>query len=204
MGADCADCSDCADCADCPDCADCSDCADCEVFCIARDSRESAQPSRAAVMAQVCVVLGSVREGRLGLRVARMIVNNLQQLGATAILLDPLEINPPMLQQPLHFMKDYFPPASYRHKPASIASYSMGPYGGLRAAALARPFLAELGLVPLPSTLCIPTVQNSGLAEDGLQVDNERIVKNTDKLCKEVIWYIEALGEKKKKDGNPN
>ena len=56
-------------------------------------------------MAQVCVVLGSVREGRLGLRVARMIINNLQQLGATATLLDPLEINPPMLQQPLHFMK---------------------------------------------------------------------------------------------------
>ena len=56
-------------------------------------------------MAEVCVVLGSVREGRLGLRVARMILNNLQQLGARATLLDPLEINPPMLQQPLHFMK---------------------------------------------------------------------------------------------------
>ena len=56
-------------------------------------------------MAHVCVVLGSVREGRLGLRVARMIVNNLQELGATATHLDPLEINPPMLQQPLHFMK---------------------------------------------------------------------------------------------------
>ena len=55
--------------------------------------------------AHVCVVLGSVREGRLGLRVARMIVNNLQQLGARTTLLDPLEINPPMLQQPLHFMK---------------------------------------------------------------------------------------------------
>ena len=79
---------------------------------------------------------------------------------------------------------DYFPPASYRHKPASIASYSMGPYGGLRAAALARPFLAELGLLALPSTLCIPAVQNSGLAEDGQLVDNERIVRNTEKLCK--------------------
>ena len=55
--------------------------------------------------AHVCVVLGSVREGRMGLRVARMIVNNLQQLGARTTLLDPLEINPPMLQQPLHFMK---------------------------------------------------------------------------------------------------
>merc|ERR1719373_400093 len=99
---------------------------------------------------------------------------------------------------------DYFPPASYRHKPASIACYSMGPYGGMRAGALARPFLAELGLVSLPSILCIPTVQNAGLSEDGLQVDNERVVKNTSKLCKEVLWYIEALGEKKEKDGYPN
>ena len=59
----------------------------------------------------------------------------------------------------------------------------MGPFGGIRAAQLARyglcllelllfhihfvrpmknlvrPFLSELGLVPLPSTLLIPTVQ---------------------------------------------
>ena len=68
-------------------------------------ARSLPRPSRVAVMTQVCVVLGSVREGRLGLRVARVILNNLQQLGATAVLLDPLEINPPMLQQPLHFMK---------------------------------------------------------------------------------------------------
>ena len=68
-------------------------------------ARSLPQHSKVAVMTQVCVVLGSVREGRLGLRVARMILNNLQQLGARAVLLDPLEINPPMLQQPLHFMK---------------------------------------------------------------------------------------------------
>merc|ERR1712110_411735 len=203
------------------------------------------QSSRAAVMARVCVVLGSVREGRLGLRVARMIVNNLQQLGATAVLLDPLEINPPMLQQPLHFMKDqsqapqwmvdthkviqesegfvvvtpeyncslppaltnlldYFPPASYRHKPASIASYSMGPFGGIRAAALARPFLSELGLVPLPSSVIIPTVQTSGIDEEGELGDNDRLNNNAEKLCKELLWYVEALNAMKEKSGYPN
>ena len=56
-------------------------------------------------MAKVCVVLGSVREGRLGLRVARLLVSRLTSLGAEATLLDPLEVNPPLLQQPLHFMK---------------------------------------------------------------------------------------------------
>ena len=55
--------------------------------------------------AKVCVVLGSVREGRMGLRVAKMIMKNLSAAGAQPILLDPMEINPPMLSQPLHFMK---------------------------------------------------------------------------------------------------
>ena len=59
----------------------------------------------ASKMARVCVVLGSVREGRLGLRVARLLVAKLTSLGATPSLLDPLEVNPPLLQQPLHFMK---------------------------------------------------------------------------------------------------
>ena len=79
---------------------------------------------------------------------------------------------------------DYFPPGSYRHKPASIAAYSMGPFGGIRAAALARPFLSELGLVSLPSTLTITAVQSSGLDQDGNIVDNDRVATNSDKLCK--------------------
>ena len=87
-------------------------------------------------------------------------------------------------------MESSKPLDTLRHKPVSIAAYSMGPFGGIRAAQLARynavamlhksfqniicqaclkkididqplgrPFLSELGLVPLPSTLLIPTVQ---------------------------------------------
>ena len=59
-------------------------------------------------MARVCVVLGSVREGRLGGRVANLMINKLTSAGAKPTLLDPLEINAPMLQQPLHFMKVSF------------------------------------------------------------------------------------------------
>ena len=73
-------------------------------------------------MAKVCVVLGSVREGRMGERVARMVgekiycneqiniflqlMSRLSSLGATATLLDPAEVAAPLLQQPLHFMQD--------------------------------------------------------------------------------------------------
>ena len=73
-------------------------------------------------MAKVCVVLGSVREGRMGERVARMVgekiccyeqftiylqlMSRLSSLGATATLLDPVEVAAPLLQQPLHFLQD--------------------------------------------------------------------------------------------------
>ena len=100
---------------------------------------------------------------------------------------------------------DYFPPASYRHKPASIASYSMGTGGGSRAAALIRPFLSELGMVSLPSVLQIPTVQNAKIAEDGEVDDNERVEKSSNRLCKELVWYVEALQGQMDKDGEkPN
>merc|ERR1712183_681510 len=191
----------------------------------------------------VCVVLGSVREGRLGERVARMIMKNLETIGAKPPLLDPLVITPPLLQQPIQYMKDpsqapqwmqdihqvikdcqgfvivtaeyncclppaltnlldHFPPASYRHKPVSIASYSKGSGGGIRAAAIARPFLAELGMVSLPSLLTVPNVLTSGIAENGETVDNERIVRNTENMCKELVWYALAIKNQTDKTGS--
>merc|ERR1712142_901083 len=100
---------------------------------------------------------------------------------------------------------DHFPLPSYRHKPASIATYSMGNFGGARASALARPFLAELGLVTLPSTVIIPTIQNATITEEGEVEDNERVLNNSNKMCKELIWYVEALkSQAEKTGGNPN
>ena len=66
-------------------------------------------------------------------------------------------------------------------------SSSMPPPPGIRAAALARPFLSELGLVALPSSLTLPAVQSCGLAEDG-ELDNERVSGNADKCCRSVRW----------------
>ena len=58
---------------------------------------------------------------------------------------------------------------------------------GIRAAALARPFLSELDLVPLPSTVIIPQVQSSGIDQEGEIEDNDRVSSNAEKLCKSVI-----------------
>ena len=100
---------------------------------------------------------------------------------------------------------DYFPLASYRHKPASIASYSMGAFGGCRASTVARPFLSELGLVTLPSVLTIPNITGAGIEESGEIAGNERVEKNSNKLCKELIWYVETIrAGRERTGGNPN
>ena len=76
-----------------------------------------------------------------------------------------------------------------------------GPFGGMRAAAFARPLLSELGLVSIPAQLTIPTVTQSYSAEGEPQ--NERIQKNADKLVHELSWYVDAL-KKARQDGAPN
>ena len=96
---------------------------------------------------------------------------------------------------------DYFPRASYKHKPASIASYSMGPFGGIRAATVARPFLAELGLVTLPSVLTIPNIQGAGIVESGEIAGNDRVERNNEKMCKEIIWYVQTIREGRERTG---
>jgi len=100
---------------------------------------------------------------------------------------------------------DHFPLSAYRHKPASIVTYSMGPFGGVRGTVALRPFLSELGMVILPSTVSIPTIQNSGITEEGSTVENERVDKNMKKLCGELEWYVQALEtHKTSSNGVPN
>ena len=41
----------------------------------------------------------------------------------------------------------------------------------------------------------ILTLQNANIPESGEEVDNERVMKNTEKICKELVWYVGALGK---------
>jgi NAD(P)H-dependent FMN reductase len=79
-----------------------------------------------------------------------------------------------------------------------------GNFGGIRAAVALRPFLQELGMIMLPSGVTIPTVQKSGISDDG-SMDNERIDQHMTKVANELNWYIEALQAKKSEtNGFPN
>jgi len=99
-------------------------------------------------------------------------------------------------------MMNHFPPASYRHRPCGIVTYSMGIYGGVRAGAFIRPFASELGIVTIPSYVGIPQVQES-FGEDGTS-KTERVTNNIKKLVNEVGWYASALGSYKTENPPPS
>ena len=53
------------------------------------------------------LVLGSVREGRMGERVGKWMQAELKEAGHEVILIDPLEADLPLLKQPIHFIEKY-------------------------------------------------------------------------------------------------
>jgi len=55
---------------------------------------------------KIVVFLGSVRNGRMGDRVAKYVQENLEIKGMEPIMMDPLEMNVGQVLQPLQFMKD--------------------------------------------------------------------------------------------------
>ncbi len=57
-------------------------------------------------MAKISVILGSVREGRLGFRAAKFITKELEKKGHKAILIDPKEYELPFLTNKFEYLKD--------------------------------------------------------------------------------------------------
>ena len=47
----------------------------------------------------------------------------------------------------------------------------------------------------------LPTLQNANIPESGEEVDNERVMKNTEKICKELVWYVGALNSHVSQNG---
>jgi NAD(P)H-dependent FMN reductase len=103
---------------------------------------------------------------------------------------------PPALKNILdHFQSEYL------FKPSAIASYSAGSFGGVRAAVHLRVILAELGTPTISSIQPFPKVQD--LFNDDFIPQSDRVEKSVDRFLDELFWYVEALTEKRKKDGTP-
>jgi len=99
---------------------------------------------------------------------------------------------PPALKNIIdHFMGEGF------FKPALIAAYSAGPFGGARVTLSWRAILPETGIITVPSTFLMSAVQSS-FDDEGNPKDpkyNERIKKPLDEL----EWYAHALKKAREK-----
>ncbi|KAJ3032074.1 UNVERIFIED_CONTAM: hypothetical protein HDU68_006853 [Siphonaria sp. JEL0065] len=198
-------------------------------------------------MVTIGVIVGSVRQGRNGIRLAKFIQTELaKREDVKAELIDPLELNLPVLVNRYDTIKespdcpaalhglaktlqscdgflivspeynysvppaisntlDYFYGKEYYLKPVGIASYSMGSFGGVRASVALLPMLQCLGLVPIPKTFPVPTVQNA-LTEEGHVSETTtfpKIRENFSGFANELIWAAKVLKEGKAA-GGPN
>lgn len=102
---------------------------------------------------------------------------------------------PPALKNMLdHFQREYY------FKPSAIASYSIGSFGGVRAADHLRIILGELGMPAISSMLPFPLI--SDLFSDDLTPKNNRIESSTERFIDEFIWYAEAF-KTQRQSGTP-
>jgi NAD(P)H-dependent FMN reductase len=93
---------------------------------------------------------------------------------------------PPALKNIIDHYKD-----EYKNKPSAIATYSGGPFGGVRVLAPLRAVLGELGMVSMPITFPISAVQDS-FDEKGNAVE-KAYEKRVQGFLDEFEWYIKVL-----------
>ena len=93
---------------------------------------------------------------------------------------------PPALSNLLnHFLGEYM------WKPAGIACYSVGSFGGVRAAMQLRAMLPELGATSIPSLLPFPRVGE--VFDESGELVSEQISRSMNRFLDEFEWYCTAM-----------
>lgn len=99
-------------------------------------------------------------------------------------------------------LMDHLPPPSFEFKPSGILAYAMGPHGGALAAAAARPFLSEMGCIPVKQFVTVGSVTNT-VKEDGT-TENPHVISSINKLFGELDWWGRAAKSLRDTEGKPN
>jgi len=91
---------------------------------------------------------------------------------------------------------DYFL-EEYAFRPSAIVCYSVGGYGGVRAAMQLRALLPEVGLPTIPSLQPIPSI-GSSLSADGVALTQD-LAEKSGKFFDEFDWYMRAMKAEREK-----
>ena len=84
-----------------------------------------------------------------------------------------------------YFLEEYF------WRPSAIVSYSVGPFGGVRAAMQLRALLAEVGMPSIPSIQAIPKIGDA-LSEEGVALTQE-LAERSGRFFDKFDWYMSAF-----------
>jgi NAD(P)H-dependent FMN reductase len=84
-----------------------------------------------------------------------------------------------------HFLEEWF------WRPAGIACYSAGQYGGVRAAMQLRALVPEIGMPSIPSILAMPRAQD--LFDEQDQPRADWVSRQAGRFLDELEWYANAL-----------
>jgi len=102
-------------------------------------------------------------------------------------------------------LMNHFGSSVFSFKPSGIVSYSAGQWGGTRAAHSLRPFLSELGCIPVSAMIHIPHAMNV-LDEDGnVIISTSASAMESDKeerwigYCDRMIHQLEFWGQAAKR-----
>ncbi|MFW6213996.1 MAG: NADPH-dependent FMN reductase [Spirochaetota bacterium] len=185
---------------------------------------------------KIALLYGSVRTGRLGIRVVHWLERLLNERGHTTSIVDQKEYALPMLDAPLHFMDpakvpenvqkiadiltdaegfvvvggeynhaiqpglsnliDYFYKGQFGFKPGLIATYSYGPFGGVRTAVQLRALLAEVGMVTIPNMVAVGSIAET--LSEAAEPQNPKMNEFAGKAIDEFEFYLRALAAERK------
>ncbi|RNJ61356.1 MAG: NADPH-dependent oxidoreductase [Porphyrobacter sp. IPPAS B-1204] len=97
-----------------------------------------------------------------------------------------------------HFLEEWF------WRPAAIASYSAGRFGGVRAALAWRDILGEMGMVVVSSTIAVGPMKDS-LDEDGAPVGDggKALEKQFPRFADDLAWWTAAAKAQREREKPP-
>jgi chromate reductase len=100
-------------------------------------------------------------------------------------------------------MMSHFGGSNYAYKPSAMITYSPGPYGGSRAAMALRPFLSELGCLPVSKMACFSTAGDIFEQDGFVKDENNRQLKQLDGLLDQLEWWAVACANQRDACGVP-
>ena len=94
---------------------------------------------------------------------------------------------------------DYLYP-EYHRKPAGLVTVSAGTLGGVRVLEQLRNVMFSVGAIPIPSQFLVSKVRDA-IDGDGTSAD-PAVEKRADGFISELLWYTEAISDRKAKDSD--